>query len=243
MIYFIYGNEGKARAKAHEVIDSLQKKKPDASLFSFNSLSYDEGAFIDLVEGLGLFEQKYIVFLDNVFENKEVKESLVKKLAGMSEAEHAFVMLEKMIDKATLGKIEKKAFKVEDFSEKKDDGAPSRGGVAKFNAFDMADALGRKDKKALWVLYQKALEHDSVPEEIHGMLWWQVKAMMLAKTAKTAAEADLNPYVFSKSRSFAEKFSNDDLARISSTLVALYHDSHRGLGEFEVGLERFILSL
>jgi len=46
---------------------------------------------------------------------------------------------------------------------------------------------------------------------------------------------------FNKSASFAKKFSRRELEHISSGLVSLYHDSRRGIVDFEIALEQFVL--
>ena len=82
-----------------------------------------------------------------------------------------------------------------------------------------------------------------MPEEIHGILFWQVKSIVLASRTKSATEAGLNPFVYSKAKSFAENFNQQELDKILEDIVRLYHDAHRGLHDFETAMEIFILSL
>jgi hypothetical protein len=107
--------------------------------------------------------------------------------------------------------------------------------------FAMADALGARDKKTLWILYRQAVEEGKASEEIHGILFWQAKSMVLAARTKFAGEAGLNPYVYTKSKRYAENFSEPELTALLDRLVSVYHDSHRGMHEFETALERLIL--
>ena len=97
--------------------------------------------------------------------------------------------------------------------------------------------------KDAWVLLQKALDTGGVPEEIHGMLFWQVKSMILAVSSKTAGEAGLNPFVFRKSLSFAKNFTEEELKNLSARLVSIYHDARRGGDELAIALEKFVLSI
>jgi len=67
--------------------------------------------------------------------------------------------------------------------------------------------------------------------------------MIVARLSKDANESGLKPYVFQKSKSFAQNYSEDEMKKMSSSLVSIYHDSRRGIHDFDIALERFILSL
>ena len=107
--------------------------------------------------------------------------------------------------------------------------------------FAMADALGARDKKTLWILYRQAVEAGKVPEEIHGILFWQAKSIALAARTNSATEADLNPFVYGKAKRYAANYSDKEINNLLERLVAVYHDSHRGIHEFETAMERLIL--
>jgi hypothetical protein len=141
------------------------------------------------------------------------------------------------VDTETLRAITDAAEKVQSFTLKEKKGKPD------FNIFSLTDAFGRRDKKNLWVLFQKAVESGAVPEEIHGILFWQLKSMLLAHACKSAAEAGVKPFVWSKARTFAKNWSEEELKNLSAKMVSLYHDAHRGIYEFPIALERLILTI
>jgi DNA polymerase III delta subunit len=241
MIYLLYGNDIQtSRKKLHTLLDGLFKKRPDAEYFHITSENASEFSVEELISSQGLFEQKYIVVLDNLFEDKAKennrKDELLKELKEMQKAEHIFIFLEGKLDKKTLTRFEKYAEKVQECSvdEKKKE---------RFNTFSLTDALGKRDRKSLWTLYQKAKVERIADEEIHGILFWQVKSMLLALQSSNAKEAGLNPFVFSKSKGFLKNYSEKELRGLSQKLVALSHDARRGIHEFGVALERFILAL
>ena len=243
MIYLFYGqNTEQARHKANSVVESLLKKRPDASLFRLDSDTWQEAAFDEYVGGQGLFVQKYIVVLDRLFEKKEIKEYVVERLKILKESENIFIVIENTLNKATLGKFEKNAEKVQVFGEEKE-GAIKSKKTADFNMFAITDALGARNQKRLWTLYQQALRHDVVSEELHGILFWQVKSMLLASTSKDAKESGLNPFVYSKAKNYAKNFTLPELKKISSQLVTMYHQAHRGEVDFDAELEKFFLSI
>lgn len=243
MFYFLYGEDrDKARKKAHELIDGLTKKRPNAAFFKVDSENFSFGKLEEMIGGQGLFESKQIIFLDNILAEKEIKEAVLGKTKEIAESPNAFVFLERKVDKATLGKVEKTAEKVQEFKVTTSAGLAGRP-IERFDVFSLTDVFGRRDKKNLWALYQEALSRNIAPEEINGVLFWQLKSMLVASRAKDSSESGLKPYVFQKSKSFARNYTEEEMKKMSSALVSVYHDSRRGIHDFEIALERFILSI
>lgn len=243
MIYLFYGQDiDQARRKSNGVVDSLLKKRPDAALFRLDSDTWQEAAFDEYVGGQGLFVQKYIVVLDRLFEKKEIKEYVMERLKALKESDNIFIVLENALDKATLAKFEKNAEKVQVFGEGQE-GAVKNKKSADFNMFAITDALGARNQKRLWTIYQQALRHGVVSEELHGILFWQVKSMLLAAVSKDVKESGLNPFVYGKAKNYAKNFTLPELRKISSQLIAMYHRAHRGEVDFDAELEKFFLSV
>ena len=243
MFYFLYGEDKeKARGKAHELLDSLVKKRPKASFFKVDGENFNLGKLEEFIGGQGLFDNKQIVFLDNILEDKEIKEEVLDKIKEIKESPNAFIFLEKKADKATLGKMEKSAEKIQEFKATGDIAFVGKS-ADRFDVFSLTDVFGRRDKKNLWALYQGALSQNVSPEEINGILFWQLKSMIVASLSKDANESGLKPYVFQKSKSFARNYSEEEMKNMSSALVSIYHDSRRGIHDFEIALEKFILNI
>lgn len=237
MIYLLYGTDTQtSRAKLHKLLAALSTKRPDAEIFQVTPENREEYPIESLVGSQGLFEQKYIVVFDQLFGDRDTKEELLAALKDMQSAEHVFVFLEGKLDKKTLTKFEKYAEKVEEHTaleEKKE----------RFNTFALADALGKRDRKELWMLYQRAKGENIADEELHGLLFWQVKSMLLASKSASAKEAGLNPFVFQKATRFLKNYTEAELRALSTKLVSLSHDARRGIHDLDVALERFILSV
>lgn len=237
MLYFLHGTDtDKARAKAHEMLDSLQKKKPDAEVFRLVSDNWSNSRLDELTGSQGLFERKFIVSASRLFEDKEIKEEVLKKLPEIAQSENIFIFLEGVVDKPALLEITKVAAKVQSFEK-------SQIRKEEFNMFALADALGERNRGRLWVLYTKAVRGGASAEEISGILFWQTKAIIQAMSAQSANASGLSPYVFQKSKRYAKNFSSDEILGLASKIISLYHDSHRGTADFEIGLERLALSL
>ncbi len=243
MIYLLYGsNIDKSREKLHDLVNSLLKKKPDASHLKITDENFNEAELDEHISGLGLFASKSIIEVDNVFRNKDAKEVILKRIKDIAASDNVFVFLEGELNKTEVTKFEKNAEKIQEFELD----TPSSVGAVKikdFNIFSLTDALGRRDKKQLWVLYTKAKQREIADEEIHGILFWQIKATLLALQTKSAAEAGLNPFVYQKSLGFAQNFSLPELKKISSNLISIYHNARRGIHDFDVALEKFILEM
>jgi len=240
MLYFLYGEDWRgARKKSVELLESLQNKKPDASLFKFDSESWNEPQFEEFLASQGLFEKKFIVFLDGVFQNKEAKEIIKESLERISQSDNLFLFLEGSIDKETERQVKKFSEKIQKFEEEKPKGFRKRD----FDVFSLAEAIGRRDKKNLWVLYRKAIDIGITPEEINGILFWQIKSMIVASGATNATEAGLSPFVFGRAKTYSKNYSKEELQKLSGRLVTSYHEAHRGIYDFDIALERFVLEI
>jgi len=63
-------------------------------------------------------------------------------------------------------------------------------------------------------LYQKAKLNNVSDEEVHGILFWQIKNMLLSFDAKDAEAAGLNDFVFRKSLGFTKNYSYNELKKL-----------------------------
>ncbi len=237
MFYFLHGTDThKAREKLHSLLDLAKKKRPDAEVFKMTSENWSEGQFDELLISQGLFEQKYTVVLDNLFEKKDVKEYVLDRLEGVKDSDQIFLFLEGKVDVASLKKIEKHSEKTQEF-EKAEKNKPT------LNVFAIADGLLEKDKKKLWLNYVDLLEKGGVPEEIHGILFWQVKNMILASRATSSNDTGLSPFVYKNALRGSRNYKTEELQKMSSDLVNMTHKVRQGEGEIGVMIETWVLSL
>ncbi len=217
MLYFYYGTDiDKARTKAHDLIDSLRKKKPDASFFSVNSDNFNVNTLEEYIGGQGLFSNKYIIFLDRLCENKETKDAFLDLIKSISESDNIFVLLEAKLDKATATKIEKKSEKFLKFD------LLEKVNKKEFNAFGLADAFASRNKRDAWILYRQAIDGGEAPEALHGMIFWKLKTILLSGGNSV--------------------WKKEELIKSLEKLIDMYHLSRRGEGELENSMEMFILS-
>ncbi len=235
MFYAIIGND---RAKALEKLDTLteglSRRYDEPSIVRITPEDLESGRLEEYAGAQDLFHDKIVIVLDELLE--EADGSVAEKIADFAQSENIFIVLQSKPKAELKKKIERHAEKVEIVELPK-------GKKESFDVFAFTDALGRRDRKNAWVLYQKARATGAEEEQLHGMLFWIVKGMLLASASKNAKESGLSPFVFSKAHSFAKNYTREELLTLSHELVRLYHDARRGEHELPVALEQFILSI
>ena len=108
MIYLIHGSDtAKARAKWRAAAQTLAAKRPGVSVFRL----YGEELLLERLEellvGQTLFDQKFIVLLDEVWSADGAPEIIEMNLELMAGSDHAFIWLEEKLPAVVLKKIEK----------------------------------------------------------------------------------------------------------------------------------------
>lgn len=238
MLYVIYGTDTKkVREKSQSLIATLLKKRPDASLFRMNKDNWNSDLLGESVSTVSLFSPKNIIVLDSLLSDDESAAYVSEHFTDFKQTEHVCVLIEEKISKDYLKGLTATAEKIEEH-ELKVSGSAKREAP---QTFALADALVMKDsKKAFRVFYE--LKEEGLPaEEIHGVLWWQFKTLFLVKGAKTAKEADVSPYAFSKCKTAEKNWSDKELNQTLEKLVTMYHKAHRGEIDFMSDLEKMCL--
>ena len=247
MLYFIYGND---RGKG---FPHFQKLRDKLGAGGTNVVKVEEGSVSgesleEMASARGLFGETTLFVIDSILEKKEEQEVVVLRAQTLARSPNHFLIFEPTFAKDLAVKILVDTAESFEYVAPKGlarhDPAGSKGDTRlAFNIFSLGDALGGRNKKDLWVLYQRAVLAGLSFEEICGTLLWSVKNMALMKNAKPSDDAGLNPFVAKKSRGFATKYTVAEITGLSRGLVTAYHEAHRGGESMEIGLERFILSL
>lgn len=107
--------------------------------------------------------------------------------------------------------------------------------------FGLSDAFMRGDRKNAWIEFRKLISAGAGIEELHGTLSWAVRSALIAAKTKSAKEAGIQPFVYTKSKRFAEKMGVPAVEEFSRRLVAVYHDARAGKADMELGVEKLIL--
>ena len=210
MLYFFSGTDRKkAYAATDAAIQKSSKNGPHIVRITDANAPADLAAVLG---GGGMFGEKHVIMLDGVCANGEMREVFFAAMPEMAKSKELFFVLEGKLDAPTRKGIEKYAEKAERFDVKKE----KEGG----EIFELARALRRGDKKALWVGYQRALLRDEAPEAIHGVLFWGAKQALLAARGAKDMERP---------------------KRLVAELAELPHEARRHGFALEYALERYIL--
>lgn len=233
MLYFLYGDFNKVLEKAGQTVEALLAKKKDAIVLKFEAEGIDVSKIKEYAEAQSLFAQKYIVTMSRVLENKGICDDVMDLVKQISESENVFIWCEEKVLAKDMKKIEKYASKVQEFEKKK---VLENAG----DSFALANAFTAGDRKKAWLSYLEELQKSDA-EKIFGSLWWQVKAVLMAKKTKTADEAGMKAFPYSKAKETANKHSEEELYKIADNMIELYNRSRMSEGELAVNLERFLL--
>lgn len=166
----------------------------------------------DSLQGAGLFGERYMLVCDEVCGQEDARSTLFGLLSYCETMPLPCFVYEEKPDAEAKRILKKHAHTWEEFTsqaQKRDDGA-----------FAVADALGRKDKKALWVSYVQALSRGASPEAIHGILFWKMKTLQGGGKAV---------------------YSQAQARRMLADIAALPHEARRNGMDMEYALERFLL--
>lgn len=235
MLYLVYGNDRtKGRARFQALRDELcvDRNIEVMQEGTLSSLRIDE-----MILSRGLFDNTSVFILDSILEKGDEQELVAARAVDLASSSNSFLIFEPTLDKKIAPFIVKEAALAEEYALKKSFARPA------FNIFALGDALGARNKKDLWVLYQQALGAGLAPEEINGTLFWQVKNMALMKRAQAGSSSGLNPFVAKKAFVFAKNYTNNEIENLARKLSAIVHEDHRGGESLKIALEKLILSL
>lgn len=176
-----------------------------------------------------LFGDKELYIIHDLARDLELK----KILPDFTETENIIIFSEASVTKPIISAFEKNNATIEDFGKEisnKEKTLP---------VFNLAEELGKRDKKNLWLLFQ-ALVSEVSPEEIHGILFWQIKNMILVKTSRE--NPGLAPFVYTKNKAYANNYSVQELKNLSETFTRIFH-SRDSYSTLDIEIEKVILSL
>lgn len=247
MLNIIYGKDRESgrerfRALLNQQILNQQVSRPGRRPLGAEVRHVLEGEinkeFFDMaVSSQGLFGEKTLFIFDCVLDKKNEQETLLFYAKDLSSSSNIFLIFEPLLESSIADSLKEEEALIEEYALGK---TSTRND---FNIFSLGDALGQRNKKELWVLYQEALRADLSAEEICGTLFWMVKNLALMKNAKLGNDRGMSPFVAKKTRAFTKNYTEEEIAKLSQALTVAYHEAHRGGEPMEIALERFILAL
>ncbi len=243
MLYLLHGQDTlKGKRKLIQILDFFRAKVGNLGIFRLDGDEFNLAELEELLKSQTLFEKKYVVVCDRTLGAPGAEKFVSDNIEKFASSPHVFIFFEEEVGGEIFDLFKKNAEKVQEFKKS----APA---AEKYNPFPICDAFAAKDKKRLWILFQKAL-HEGVPaEEIFWKIWWQTKNLLMIKNLSDRGakniqkESGLHPFVAKKTVSALRNFAGGELAGCSARLVELYRDSRDGEEEMPAGLEKFFLNL
>ncbi len=235
MLYALYGTDrDKVLIAQRDLLARVKEENSGIEVFSLSEENYSPEELQRYIGSTGLFNRKHVVTLLDILSHDDYGESVLAHFPEMADSENIFIVRD--------GKLKVKEAKAcMEHAEECTEFTLAKSAEEKaFSVFSLTDALGNRDKKNLWILYQEALREGHVAEEIHGLLVWQIKT--LVQIAKGATK-DMKPYVLGKGKRSLVNYKDDEATDKLFELTVMYHEARRGGLELPLALERFILAL
>lgn len=193
--------------------------------------NFSRADFENLIDGAGLFGERIIVRGENLLADDSAAIELLPRLVG---SPNLFCLIEDELSAAVAKEVRAAGGKL---SQK-----PIVKARPSFNVFALSDTFAARERKKLWVIYQRALHLGLPAEEIFWKFQWAVKNLLLAKAGEENLKG-LNPFVAGRMRAAAKNFTRAELQNLSRQLITLFHGARRGERDLEIGLEKLILGL
>ncbi|MEZ4194917.1 MAG: hypothetical protein R3B53_00755 [Candidatus Paceibacterota bacterium] len=222
------------RESASTYLTELRLEDDELDVGRLEAENYEPGKLASLSETMPLFGGSKVYVVDMPSTMADFWNEVLAEIETMERSQHTFILIEGNILAADKKKISKF---VPDITEYK------KTAEQNFDAFKMAEALARKDKKLLWLLLQESIVSGMSAEEIIGILWWQLKTLRLATLTNLATEAGVKDYPYNKAKRSLSNFKAGEVGVLSLSLLELYHDGHLGKRDITLALEEWVLRM
>ena len=233
MIEIFIGEDTQAARKAmRKSVESALASSGASQAQRFSDIGFDVESAREAIFAQNLFGEKNTIVFDGILDAKEAENFY---FSDISTSPNNIFIRETAPNKDIMSILEKVGT-IREFSVIKKKVADN---------FALADAVAARDKKAAWVLYVKAKERGSAAEELHGLIFWATKLLYLSARfpKEEAIKAGVSSYNYQRYLVNSKKFLGSELEDRLRILRDMYHDAHRGEGDFDAMLEQFILKV
>ena len=192
MLYVFCGDRFGARELSREFVAACQKKRAGAE-YIYLSPATEHYSLEELLQGQGLFEQKYIVFCDEMLDDLSGRH-LADNLPLYSESPHMFVVFEPSLDARGEKKLTGGGAVVKRCREQKSPSEDMR------PVFAFVDVFLRRDAEKSFVALHSLLQNGGSSSSVLNMLLWQLRILVLVSQSENAGAAGLKPFVYTKAK-------------------------------------------
>lgn len=224
----------KSRIAAGNAFQRAQNEDTQALVTRFDDLSFDLALATERLNAESLFGGGNILYVEGILDHPD-GETFYRTV--LKETPHTVIIREMAPSKDLCAFFERIAT-VQVFE-------PVKKFEKRVDSFALADAMGARDKKRSWVEFEKVRRSGAVMEEVHGTVFWSWKSMYLCLMLpkEEVIKTGMKDFTYRNYSRFAQNYSTKELEDRLRELKEMYHRAHRGEGDFEVLLERFILNI
>jgi hypothetical protein len=230
MLLLLTGNKKDRKEAVNRLIEEHGGDPSRAQRIVFDDIGPEQNISDLVVTQSGLFGDTEFFVLTDMSRELDLK-SLLEDYASSN---NLIIFSEATVTKKILGEFQKVGVEAQEFAPEAKEAKPA------FNVFSLADALGRRDKKNLWILYQQALRSASV-EEINGILLWQLKNMALVLSSPSATKS-MKPFVYKKNQGFAKNYSAEEVNSLIRSFTHAFHNRDI-YDSLDIQVEKILLGL
>ena len=225
MLYVFCGDRFGARELSKQFVAACQKKRAGAE-YVYVSPSIEYHSLEELLLGQGLFEQKYIVFCDEMFGDVS-GQHLADNLALYAASPHMFVVFEPSL----VAKDEKKLAGAGAVIQRCKEQVVTREDTRSIFAF--VDVFVRKDREKSFIALHALFQNGGLPSSVLNMLLWQLRVLALVSQSASASAAGVKPFVYTKAKKALTTIS-DPFALFVQAEEVVREGRLRGLTDAEI---------
>lgn len=117
MFYLLHGQDTyRSKEKLNELIEFFRAKVSGFGVFNIDNESFTESEFEELIRAKNLFNKKYVIICDRIFENKYAADFVIGKLERCASSENIFIFWEEILDEKMSESVKKNAAKTQEFN-------------------------------------------------------------------------------------------------------------------------------
>lgn len=225
MITILVGTDYAARSAALET-KRQQLAKEGYEAISFFASEHDTNDIVSALTHQTLFGDTHAYILHDCMGNDDIVRELGNVTAPL-------VCIEENLNADQTKKIKKYAGKdiiVQKFTKKKEEDK---------EIFKLTDQICARNPKNAWLVYQSLVEKGHNAHQMMGLVWWQVKNMLLVARGEGGS---LSPFVSKKAQAALKNYDQKALSRLAEKILDIYHRGHQG-EMIDNLFEEFLLTL
>ena len=233
MLYVFCGDRFGARELSKEFVAVCQKKRERAA-YIYLSPAIEYQTLEELLLGQGLFEQKYIVFCDEMLDDYSGRH-LVDNISLYSGSPHMFVVFEPSLGVRDEKNLLSAGAVIKRCKEQKTTSEDMR------PVFAFIDMFLRGDAEKSFITLHSLLRNGGLPSSVLNMVLWQLRMLVLVSHSDSATSAGVKPFVYTKAQK-ALAVINDPFDLFVRAEEVVREGRLRGLQDAEIA-EYLVLDL